>query len=112
MLNAAAWLITQRSQVQILPRYQVSAGQRSDRQEAVRPFDLHGSVAAARLGRISRARLHVIGRHRRHCTSSAGRIERALQVGVGMLPVIFLSRDLWLRLSGVGQAAAMSRLPR
>ncbi len=30
-----------------------------------------------------------------------------------MLPVIFLSRGLWLRLSGVGQAAAgMSRLLR
>ena len=49
MLNSAAWLITQRSQVQILPPLPGSAGQRPDRQDgvrhsgclsAVRPWDL------------------------------------------------------------------------
>ena len=47
MLNSAAWLITQRSQVQILPPLPGSAGQRPDRQDGGRAFCLFvgGSLA-------------------------------------------------------------------
>jgi hypothetical protein len=56
-----AWLITQRSQVQILPRYQVSAGQGPDRRRRRSAFCLLVGDSLAGSGRVVRIRSAAFG---------------------------------------------------